>query len=79
MTVLDDQADWMGIYVNGQLAVDASEFTRNPSDVDMYDENKIGSATLSKAKNYHMGSIDDLQIYNRALTEAEIAAIASGQ
>jgi len=78
VTVLDDQADWMGIYVNGALAVDASDFTRNPSMVDLYDENKIGTTTLSRAKNYLTGSVDDLQIYNRVLSPAEIEMIASG-
>jgi len=78
VTVLDDQADWMGIYVNGVLAVDASDFTRNPSMVDLYDENKIGTTSLSRDKSYLTGSVDDLQIYNRVLSPAEIEMIASG-
>jgi hypothetical protein len=75
VTVLDADRNYMAIYVNGELVVDNNDFTRNPSMVDLYDENKIGTTSLILAKNYLAGSVDDLKIYNRFLSADEIDRI----
>jgi len=87
VVVLDADRDYAAIYVNGELvkagiymgaaglAYDTSDFTRNPSIIEKYDQNYIGN---SADNSLFYGGIDDLQIYNRVLSPAEIDLIASG-
>jgi len=75
VTVLDADRNYAAIYVNGELAVETDDFTRNPSIVETYDQNYIGQ---SADNSLFYGGLDDLQIYNRVLSPAEIELIASG-
>jgi hypothetical protein len=75
ITVLDADRNYAAIYVNGELAVETNDFTRNPSIVETYDQNYIGQ---SADNSLFYGGIDDLQIYDRVLSPAEIELIASG-
>ncbi|MHC4632519.1 MAG: LamG-like jellyroll fold domain-containing protein, partial [Planctomycetota bacterium] len=75
ITVLDADRNYAAIYVNGELAVETHDFTRNPSIIETYDQNYIGQ---SADNSLFYGGLDDLQIYNRVLSPAEIELIASG-
>jgi len=88
VVTLDADRDYAAIYVNSELVVgagiymgaagsvyDTNDFIRNPSIIEKYDQNYIGS---SADNSFFYGGLDDLQIYNRVLTQTEIELIASG-
>lgn len=77
VATLDNDANTAALYVNGLFVVDNNAVTGNPSMVSLYDEAVLGTAPLSKNKNYYKGAMDDLRIYNYVLDVNEIAALAN--
>ena len=61
------------IYVDGaQVAEDATAFSGMPSDSGLY----IGASKDLDAETFFSGFIDDVRIYNKALSQEEIETIA---
>jgi hypothetical protein len=71
--VIDDAADTAKLYVNGALATTIT-FSGTPLFMKSGQELRIG-ASYSTTEYMH-GMIDDVRIYNRALSEAETASLA---
>jgi hypothetical protein len=70
--VIDDASDTATLYVNGALATTIT-FSGTPLFMKPGQELRIGSSYPTE----HMhGQIDDLRLYNRVLSEAEVAALA---
>lgn len=78
VVTLDTDMSTAAIYINGVPAADTNDITNHPSMIGTYDENTLGTANLSKNKNYLNGSIDDLRIYNYALSAEAAASLAAG-
>lgn len=65
------------MYVNGQVVATNTAMTLHPSAFGQSTKNYIGKSQYSDpALN---GSVDDFNIYNRALSATEVAALAAGQ
>ena len=66
------------LYVNGQPVGTNPNMTLNPSDLGSTNQNWIGRSQYP-ADPYLAGTVDDFQVYDRALSAAEISDLASGQ
>jgi hypothetical protein len=66
------------LYVNGQPVATNTNMTITPADLGNTTQNWIGRSQFI-ADPYLAATVDDFQIYDHALTAAEIAALASGQ
>jgi Concanavalin A-like lectin/glucanases superfamily len=66
------------LYVNGQVAGTNNNMTLTPSALGTTNQNWIGRSQYP-ADPYLNGSVDDFQIYSRALSASEVAALAGGQ
>jgi hypothetical protein len=66
------------LYVNGQPVGTNDNMTLTPADLGATTQNWIGRSQFS-ADPFLAATVDDFQIYNHALSAAEIAALASGQ
>ncbi|HEU5420409.1 MAG TPA: arabinofuranosidase catalytic domain-containing protein [Streptosporangiaceae bacterium] len=66
------------LYVNGQPAGTNTNMTLNPAALGRTSQDWIGRSQFS-ADPYMNGMVDDFNIYSRALSAAEVAALASGQ
>lgn len=66
------------LYVNGQAVGTNTNMTLTPASLGATNQNWIGRSQYP-ADPYLNGSVDDFQIYSRALTSTEVAALASGQ
>ena len=65
------------MYVNGQVVATNTAMTLHPSTFGQSTKNYIGKSQYSDpALN---GSVDDFNIYNRALSATEVTALAAGQ
>ena len=66
------------LYVNGQVVGTNANMTLTPADLGVTNQNWIGHSQYS-ADPYLAATVDDFQIYNYALTPAQIGVLASGQ
>src|SRR5215469_11173403 len=66
------------LYVNGQPVATNSNMTLNPAALGVTNQNWIGRSQFS-ADPFLAATVDDFQIYDHALSAAEVAALASGQ
>jgi concanavalin A-like lectin/glucanase superfamily protein len=66
------------LYVNGTPVGTNTNMTLNPAALGATTQDWIGRSQYP-ADPYFNGSIDDFQVYSRALTAAEVAALAGGQ
>ena len=66
------------LYVNGQPVATNTNMTVTPADLGATNQNWIGRSQFI-ADPYLAATVDDFQIYDHALSAAEIAALASGQ
>jgi hypothetical protein len=66
------------LYINGQPVATNNNMVVNPSDLGVTDQNWIGHSQFPADPFLH-AAVDDFQIYSRALSSSEIAALASGQ
>ena len=66
------------LYVNGQPVATNTNMTLNPSSLGDTNQNWIGRSQFS-ADPYLNATVDDFNIYSRALSAAEVATLASGQ
>jgi Alpha-L-arabinofuranosidase B, catalytic/Alpha-L-arabinofuranosidase B (ABFB) domain/Concanavalin A-like lectin/glucanases superfamily/Lamin Tail Domain len=66
------------LYVNGQVVATNDNMTLNPASLGTTSNNWIGRSQFS-ADPYLAATVDDFNIYNNALSAADIAALASGQ
>ena len=66
------------LYVNGQPVATNTNMTVTPADLGNTNQNWIGRSQFI-ADPYLAATVDDFQIYDHALSAAEIAALASGQ
>ncbi|MMZ62745.1 Laminin G domain protein [compost metagenome] len=71
------QGDTGKLYVDGQLVASSSEITFNPKQL------RVTEAYLGKSRYqadpYFKGSLDQVKVYNKALTEKEIKAQAAAK
>lgn len=75
VSVLDADANWLGLYVDGVLAIESADYTRNPSHVPVYDENVLGTANIALNKNYFVGMMDEFKVFDQALSADEVSAL----
>jgi hypothetical protein len=66
------------LYVNGQPVGTNNNMTLTPADLGDTNQNWIGRSQFS-ADPFLAATVDDFQIYDHALSAAEIAALAGGQ
>jgi Alpha-L-arabinofuranosidase B, catalytic/Concanavalin A-like lectin/glucanases superfamily/NPCBM-associated, NEW3 domain of alpha-galactosidase/Lamin Tail Domain len=66
------------LYVNGQPVATNTNMTLNPSSLGDTNQNWIGRSQFG-ADPYLNGTVDDFNIYDRALSGSEVATLASGQ
>jgi hypothetical protein len=66
------------LYVNGQPVGTNNNMTLTPADLGATTQNWIGRSQYP-ADPYLNGAVDDFNIYDHALSAAEVAALASGQ
>ncbi len=66
------------LYVNGQPVGTNTNMTLNPSDLGSTNQNWIGRSQYP-GDPYLAATVDDFQVYDRALSAAEISGLASGQ
>ncbi len=66
------------LYVNGQPVATNTTMTLNPAALGVTTQNWIGRSQFS-GDPFLAATVDDFQIYDRALSPAEIATLASGQ
>jgi len=66
------------LYVDGQPVATNNNMTVTPADLGDTNQNFIGHSQFI-ADPYLAATVDDFQIYDHALTAAQIAALASGQ
>jgi hypothetical protein len=66
------------LYVNGQPVATNTNMTLTPSDLGDTTQNWIGRSQFP-ADPYLNATVDDFNIYSRALSAAEVAALATGQ
>jgi hypothetical protein len=66
------------LYVNGQPVATNPNMTLTPADLGATTQNWIGRSQFP-ADPYLNATVDDFNIYGRALSAAEVAALASGQ
>jgi hypothetical protein len=66
------------LYVNGQPVGTNTNMTLTPADLGSTTQNWIGRSQYS-ADPYLAGTVDDFQIYDRALSASELSALAGGQ
>jgi hypothetical protein len=66
------------LYVNGQPVATNTNMTLNPSSLGDTNQNWIGRSQFG-ADPYLNGTVDDFNIYDRALSASEVATLASGQ
>ncbi|MGO4595051.1 RICIN domain-containing protein [Leifsonia sp. 2TAF2] len=66
------------LYVNGQVVATNASMTVHPSAFGQSTRNYIGKSQYSGDPALN-AAVDDLNIYSRALSAAEVAALASGQ
>jgi fibronectin type 3 domain-containing protein len=64
------------LYVNGVSAGTNTGMTLNPSSLGLTTQNYLGKSQFS-ADSYLNGALDEFQIYGRALSAAEISAVAT--
>ncbi|MBP2707890.1 RICIN domain-containing protein [Microbispora sp. RL4-1S] len=65
------------LYVNGQVAGTSTNLTLRPSDLGATNQNWIGRSQYS-GDAYLAAAVDDFNVYGRALTAAEVSALAGG-
>jgi concanavalin A-like lectin/glucanase superfamily protein/F5/8 type C domain-containing protein/FIMAH domain-containing protein len=65
--------DTATIWLNGQPLVSETDVTLNPADLGNTDQNWIGRSQY--ADPLLAGTVDEFQIYDRALTQAELASL----
>ncbi len=70
---IDDTTDTAKLYLDGALAATAT-FTGTPLFMKSGQQLRIG---VSYGTEYMRGAVDDVRLYNRALSEAEAAALAA--
>ena len=68
--------DRAGMYVNGALVATNANMTLNPASLGATANNYIGRSQY--ADPYLNATVDDFQIYDRGLGEADVAALAGG-
>jgi hypothetical protein len=66
------------LYVNGQPAGTNTSMTLTPSDLGSTNQNWIGRSQYP-ADPYLAGTVDDFQVYDRALSAPEVSGLAGGQ
>jgi sRNA-binding protein len=66
------------LYVNGQPVGTNTNMTLTPADLGDTNQNWIGRSQFP-ADPYLSGTVDDFNIYSRALSASEVATLASGQ
>ncbi|WP_203918539.1 LamG-like jellyroll fold domain-containing protein [Rugosimonospora africana] len=66
------------LYVNGQVVGTNPNVTLHPSDLGNTNQNWIGRSQYP-GDPYLAAAVDDFTVYGRALTAADVAALASGQ
>jgi hypothetical protein len=66
------------LYVNGQPVATNTNMTLNPSSLGDTNQNWIGRSQFS-GDPFLNATVDDFNIYDRALSAAEVATLASGQ
>jgi hypothetical protein len=66
------------LYVNGQPVATNPDMTLNPSSLGDTSQNWIGRSQFA-ADPYLSGTVDDFNIYDRALSASEVATLATGQ
>jgi len=66
------------LYVNGQPVATNTNMTLNPAALGNTTQNWIGRSQFS-ADPFLAATVDDFQIYSRALSAAEVASLAAGQ
>ena len=64
------------LYINGVNVIDPGSPINPHRNVNAYYTLKMGASKIVPSYNWLTGSIDDLRIYDRALTDAEIKALA---
>ncbi|MBN2738192.1 MAG: family 43 glycosylhydrolase [Spirochaetales bacterium] len=72
------QANVAIMYINGEEAGSNTAMTLNPADMGNTANNYIGRSQWPNDP-YMEGSVDDFRIYNRALSDSEIADLANNQ
>jgi len=79
VTIFDGANHEIRFYINGIL-INTCNAVPNSIIISSNNINNIGcgwSSNTNSASNYFQGNIDDIRIYNRALTEAEISYLAT--
>ncbi len=66
------------LYVNGQPAGTNTNLTLTPAELGATSQNWIGRSQFG-GDPFLAGTVDDFQVYDRALSAADIAALAGGQ
>jgi Alpha-L-arabinofuranosidase B, catalytic/Concanavalin A-like lectin/glucanases superfamily/Lamin Tail Domain/NPCBM-associated, NEW3 domain of alpha-galactosidase len=66
------------LYVNGQPVATNTNMTLTPASLGDTNQNWIGRSQFS-GDPYLNGTVDDFNVYSRALSASEVAALASGQ
>jgi Alpha-L-arabinofuranosidase B, catalytic/Alpha-L-arabinofuranosidase B (ABFB) domain/Concanavalin A-like lectin/glucanases superfamily/Lamin Tail Domain len=66
------------LYINGQAVATNNNMTLNPAALGNTNQNWIGRSQFS-ADPFLSATVDDFNIYSRALSASEIATLASGQ
>ncbi len=66
------------LYVNGQPVATNTNMTLTPADLGVTNQNWIGRSQFS-GDPFLAATVDDFQIYSRALSAAEVATLAGGQ
>jgi len=66
------------LYIDGQPVGTNTDMTLNPSSLGVTNQNWIGRSQFP-ADPYLDGTVDDFNIYSRALSAAEVAVLATGQ
>ena len=65
------------LYVNGTAVATNTNMTIHPKDLGSTNQNWLGRSQYGDP--FYTGAIDDVQLYDRALTAAQVQALAGGQ
>jgi hypothetical protein len=69
------EGDWLGMYQDKKLVAQTKDTTRPEADCGSHNNSEITIGTRNNKVRFFTGAVDDLRIYNRALTKEEIALL----
>jgi hypothetical protein len=72
---INADGDTIKLYLDGSVVAQNTQATLSPSDLGATTQNWLGRSQYG-ADAYYTGAIDDFRIYNRALSEAQVAWLA---